>query len=183
MCCQVRHIKLCADWFPQWLRMCQSRHMAVRKSDAEVGPLGVWAYDTARFLVLSPAQVAARAGVKEATIRKIEGGSNRKPSRRLVYEMARYFREVAAEQGVTVDDPPGDWAAKPRIVTDPGLAALLARLDDQATAINALAAQVERLVDSQAVPKATAHLVSQGVTGALRVALPEILRAAGLPPK
>lgn len=111
MCCQVRHVKSCGDWFPFRQIMCHSRHVATRKPDSEVGPLGVWAYDTARLLGLTPEQVAVRAGVTEPTIRKIEGGSNRNPSRRVVYEMARYFREVAAIQGVAIADPPGAYMA------------------------------------------------------------------------
>lgn len=102
--------------------------MATRKPDSEVGPLGVWAYDTARLLGLSAEQVAQRAGVTEPTIRKIEGGSNRHPSRRVVYEMARYFREVAAQQGVAITDPPMADQAGSGIVTDPGSAELIAAL-------------------------------------------------------
>jgi transcriptional regulator with XRE-family HTH domain len=81
--------------------------MAVRKPDAEVGPLGVWAYNTRMLLELSDVQVAERAGVVKATIRKIEGGSNKSPSRRLVFEMYRYFREVGERQDLPVEPPPG----------------------------------------------------------------------------
>ena len=64
---------------------------------------------------------------------------------------------------------------------------LLAKLDRQADAISSLAAQVERLVNAQVAPtedtEETAHIVAEAVVGALRVTLPAVLRAAGLPPK
>jgi len=125
--------------------------MAVRKPDSEVGPLGVWAYDTARLLGITPAQIAERAGVTEPTIRKIEGGSNKTPSRRVVFEMARYFREVGLAQNVHVDDPPGDWAVKP-VAPVSDAAAYLARIDSLVGIVGELIEQNRQLIAALAPP-------------------------------
>lgn len=81
--------------------------MAVRKPDSEVGPLGVWLYDTTRLVGLSPEQVAKHVGVSSSHVRKIEGGSLRDPSKRLISDIYDYLREVGESQGKPVEKPPG----------------------------------------------------------------------------
>lgn len=126
------------------------------------------------------AALSRRSGVSPDTVAKTLAGRNAKRST---------LTKLADVLGVTYIDllnvregnVAGTGSDTPVPATD--LQGLAARLDRQTEALNALAAQVERLVDAQVVPKATAHLVSQAVAGALRVTLPDILRAAGLPPK
>lgn len=118
--------------------------MARRKSDAEVGPLGVWAYDTRVLLGLSDQQVATRADVGKVYIRKIEGGSEPNPSRRVIREMARYFREEGERQRIPVDDPPAGFMADPGDgATTPGLADLITA---QTEAIDRQTAMLERVL-------------------------------------
>src|SRR6185369_13757403 len=81
--------------------------MARRKSDAEVGPIGVWAYDSRIALDMKVEGVVARlpGQTNPATLRKIEGGSG-KPSPRLWGELAKLYRRVADEKGVTLEPQP-----------------------------------------------------------------------------
>lgn len=128
--------------------------MARRKTDAEVGVLGVWAYDTRTLLSLSDAQVADRAGVGWQHIRKIEGGSERNPSRRVVREMSRYFREIGERQGIPVDDPPGAYlsgalAAPPNEVPD----AYLARIDALVAELQADRTLIRELLGRLSLPE------------------------------
>ena len=111
----------------------------VRKSDAEKGPLGAWATHARDLLGLSVAQAAAAAGVKEATYRKIEGGSNPAPGRRTVYELWRYFRDQGAAQGIPIEDPPDEWAQI-------GSASVTVAVGDPLALIRA----IERLAEIQA---------------------------------
>lgn len=122
--------------------MCHGPHMAVRKPDAEVGPLGVWAYNTSRSLDLSAEQVAHRVGVSGPYVRKIEGGSQRRPSRALVEAMDNYFREVAAERNRTVAGPPGDWAIR-RSPPASDQAALVAAINDLVSVLRPIAEQAQ----------------------------------------
>jgi hypothetical protein len=189
MCCQVPHIVLCAIRVPQGVLICHRWHMAARKPDSEVGSLGVWAYDTARFLSLSPAQVAARAGVKEPTIRKVEGGSNKTPSRRLIYEMYQYFKEVGEQQGLPVEPPPGYLG---ELAPPTNQDALVDAIDRQTAMLKAvLDAILVRLPpagpkeeDPPQQPDSTAldRFVPEVTQQALR-ALPDVERLAAQPPK
>ena len=103
--------------------------MARVLTDAERGPLGAWAYNTRTLLQVSDVQVAERAGVSAPTIRKVEGGKS-KPSARLLFEMARYYREVGERQRLPVEPPPGVTA---EATTPPG---------DLATAIRELTTEL-----------------------------------------
>jgi transcriptional regulator with XRE-family HTH domain len=81
--------------------------MAARKTPAEKGPLGWWATATRESLGVSTEQVAHAAGISDSTYRKIEGGSNREPSRRAVRDIYRYFLRLGREQGEPIEEPPG----------------------------------------------------------------------------
>lgn len=102
--------------------MCQSRHMAARKTDAERGPLGAWAYRTRDLLDLSVETVAATLGASAATIRKIEGGSNAKPSARMLRDLyAVYLHEAESRpRPVAIEPPPGLSAETPPSVAGAG---------------------------------------------------------------
>lgn len=104
--------------------MCHRWHMARRKPDSQVGPLGVWAYDTARLLGRSSEQVAAAVKVSPVTIRKIEGGSNKSPSADLVRRMYDYFRQLAEDQHLLIDPPPGVDLLRASAENDPVAAAI-----------------------------------------------------------
>ena len=82
---------------------------APRKTAAERGPLGAWAYSTRTLLDVSSLDAAAAAGVTEPTLRKIEGGSNRNPSRRVVWDLWQFLASRGAAQGIPVEDPPSQW--------------------------------------------------------------------------
>lgn len=159
----------------------------------ERGPRAAWAYEARDLLELSPEQVVLmlppprpNKPYDPATIRKAET-NDRHMSRPIWRALTGIYPRVAHEKGITIPFPPGESSAgtggDTSTVPAAYLEQLAAKLDRQTEALNALAAQVERLVDAQVVPKATAHLVSQAVAGALRVTLPDILRAAGIPPK
>lgn len=75
--------------------------------------------------------------------------------------------------GKSVDDIPAPDIAT---TTDTSQAALIAALQSQAQAINALADQVRALVEAQETPTERAHAVGEAVGLAVR----EALRAAGL---
>ena len=89
--------------------MCHRSHMAAKKSDAEKGPLGAWAYGTRDLLDASPEDAAAAAGISYATLRKIEGGSTRAPARRTVYALWQHYRRIGLAKGMPVEDPPAEW--------------------------------------------------------------------------
>lgn len=118
-------------------------HMAPRKSDAEVGPAGVWAYNTRTALGLSAEEVSRRVHYSPATIRKVEGGSNPRPSRALLTALYRLYVEVGEEVNVPVKEPPGLQRHSP---PSSDLAALIAALDRQTEAITRQADLVEQLL-------------------------------------
>lgn len=157
MCCQLPYIKSCEIDIPRGAFMCHRWHMAARKPDAEVGPLGVWAYDTARLLGVSPAQVAERADVTEVTIRKIEGGSNLKPSKRLVRAMYDYFREIGEREGKPVEPPPGYLGELP-VAAPADIATLITA---QTEAIKQNTAMLERVLLLLAPNEPDPELVAQ----------------------
>lgn len=90
-------------------RCAKVRHMAARKTDADRGPLGAWAYRTRDLLDLSSEAVAAALGVHDGTIRKIEGGSNREPSAHLLRALYGFYLERAEtrERPLAIEPPPG----------------------------------------------------------------------------
>jgi len=124
--------------------------MARRKHDADVGPLGVWAYNTRDALDLSVEAVVAALPTHyhPATLRKVEGGSAQ-PGSRMWRELGNFYVRVAEERQVPIDTQPR-LRPEPTTATetpDPLVAAIMA----QTEAINALvrelalsrAAQVE----------------------------------------
>lgn len=113
--------------------------MARRKSPAEVGPLGVWAYDSRDALDLSVEAVVAALPTTyhPATLRKVEGGSAR-PGTRMWRELGNLYAKVAAEKGVALDP-------QPRLTPEPlepteTPDALVAALQAQTAAISELVA-------------------------------------------
>ncbi len=115
--------------------------MARRKSAADVGPLGNWAYDTRDRLDMSVEAVVAALPTtyNPATLRKVEGGSS-KPGKRMWRELHDLYTRVGTDRGVTLDAQPalGEAAA-----TSPDLAAAIR---DQTAAINALVARLDLFV-------------------------------------
>lgn len=81
--------------------------MARRKSNAEVGPFGVWAYDTRIALDLSVEGVIAALPTHyhPATLRKIEGGSSA-PGTRMWRELRDLYTRLATEGQVAIDPQP-----------------------------------------------------------------------------
>ncbi len=136
--------------------------MARRKSDAEVGPLGVWAYNTRDALDLSVEAVIAALPTtySTATLRKVEGGSSR-PGVRMWRELANLYTALAAEKGVDIE-------SQPRLGPEPAEAtqtpdALVLALVAQTEAISALATEIrlaraEELVTREEMMRALAAL-------------------------
>jgi hypothetical protein len=112
-----------------------STRRAPRKTGAERGPLGAWAYGTRTLIDISVEDAARAAGVTPPTLRKIEGGSNRAPARRVVWDLWQYLDERGTEQRIPVPPPPAPWdgAVSP---------AAPSSHDDLATALLALAAEL-----------------------------------------
>jgi hypothetical protein len=115
--------------------------MARRKSPAEVGPLGVWAYDTRDALDLSVEAVVAALPTTyhPATLRKVEGGSAR-PGTRMWRELGNLYAKRAAELGVAIDP-------QPRLAPEPAGStetpdSLVMALIAQTAAIRELAAEI-----------------------------------------
>jgi hypothetical protein len=127
--------------------------MARRKSNAEVGVFGVWAYDTRDALALSVEQVTGDKGGRTgllpntyspATLRKIEGGSTKRPGRRMWRELRDLYARLAAERGIDIEpQPPLDPEPQPVVAGD---TALIVAAIDRLTA--AVEAQTASQVDS-----------------------------------
>jgi len=81
--------------------------MARRKHDADVGPLGVWAYNTRDALDLSVEAVVAALPTHyhPATLRKVEGGSAQ-PGTRMWRELGNYYTNEAERRNVPIDSQP-----------------------------------------------------------------------------
>lgn len=112
--------------------------MAARKPDSEVGPLGVWAYNTRVLLELSDEQAGRAAKVTKATIRKIEGGSTKNPSARLLHDLYKFYKAEGERLDRPVEEPPGYRSAP---VADPADVAQAIR--DQTVVLTRLAAALE----------------------------------------
>ena len=110
--------------------------MAAKKSDAEKGPLGAWAYHTRLLLQASSVDAATAAGIKDTYLRKIEGGSQREPARRTVFDLWQFYRRLGQAQSVPVEYPPPEWRGAPTLVQ-------IAPAGDLATAITALVAELQ----------------------------------------
>jgi len=88
--------------------------MARRKSDAEVGTFGVWAYNTRDLLDLSVEQVTGDKGApgllpqayNPATLRKIEGGSTKLPPVRIWRDLGTLYAKLALERGLDIEPQP-----------------------------------------------------------------------------
>lgn len=146
--------------------------MARRKSNAEVGPLGVWAYDARDLLGLSVEQVIERLPTKynPATLRKVEGGSAR-PGRRMWRELQALYQREAEAAGVTIEPQPSVVPDEPLSEPD-----LITAIRAQTEAVTELVAQVKALVDVQVKPGELSNVLAAAVGLAVR----ETLRAAGL---
>jgi hypothetical protein len=107
--------------------------MARRKSDAEVGTLGVWAYNTRDALDLSVEEAVAAlpTAYHPATLRKVEGGSAR-PGTRMWRELDRLYARVAQEKGIDIEPQPRLRPEPPQATETPDsvLAAVRLLLDE-----------------------------------------------------
>jgi transcriptional regulator with XRE-family HTH domain len=83
--------------------------VTARKTDAERGPLGAWAYRTRDLLDLTVEVVAERIAASPATLRKIEGGSNTKPSARMLRDLYAVYLRAAEDRPrpIAIEPPPG----------------------------------------------------------------------------
>lgn len=115
--------------------------MATRKPDAEVGPIGVWAYSARTSLKgsdggeLQPEEVAPLLPKPPhpATIRRIESNPTYNPEK-MVRDLYVIYRRMGEEQGVFVPPPPlGQSSSTP---TDQS--ALINALDRQSQVMEAL---------------------------------------------
>lgn len=110
--------------------------MATRKPDAEVGPIGVWAYNARTSFKdeagreLQPQEVAPLLPSRPnpATIRKIESNPNYHPED-MVRELFAYYRMLGEQRGIYIPQPPLGQASAPT--------------GDLATAIVALTKELE----------------------------------------
>lgn len=150
--------------------------MARRKSDAEVGPLGVWAYNTRDALDLSVEAVIAALPTtyNPATLRKVEGGSSR-PGSRMWRELRTLYTRMADERAVAIEDqPPLNPERSEAPAGDASLAAAFRALADELQAwrlqdryrIAELEATVSQLVEADLAEResgaATARPVRRG---------------------
>ena len=115
---------------------CQYRHVTARKTDAERGPLGTWAYRTRDLLDLTVEVVAERIGASAATIRKIEGGSNAKPSARMLRDLYAVYLHAAEDRPrpIAIEPPPG-MAPEVPAPNASGMEAMVAVFARQAAAL------------------------------------------------
>lgn len=119
-----------------------------RNPDEAKTQTGLWVANTRKALNLSVPALASASGYSVSTIAKVEGGSNPKPSPAFVSAMFKAFRRLGAEHGVAVSEPPAYASAEG--TTD--LAALIAAMDRQTTAIGDLAATIWGLLSIDIKP-------------------------------
>lgn len=113
-----------------------------RNRDEDKTPVGLWMRDTRVLLELTVPEIAHRSGYSESALRKVEGGSNREPSRALIDAVMRVFREVGAEKGRAVSEPPGYGSERPSDVA--ALVATVRELIEELRDERAARAQWER---------------------------------------
>lgn len=124
--------------------------MTARKTDAERGPLGAWAYRTRDLLDLTPEAVGTIVGASPATIRKIEGGSNPHPSSRLLRDLYAAYLHAAEDRPrpIAIEPPPGMVPEAPVPASLDALAAVFARqaqaLEDQNAIMREQLAEMRR---------------------------------------
>lgn len=137
--------------------------MARRKSDAERGPFGAWAYNTRTALDLSVEAVIAALPTTyhPATLRKAEGGTV-PPGTRMWRELGNLYLKRAEERHVPIDPQPrmGPEPAGATESTD----ALVAALTAQTEAINALVGRLDVLTAGQ-VTSAGEMMRALGILG------------------
>ena len=123
--------------------------MARRKSDAEVGTLGVWAYNTRDALDLSVEEAVAALPTTyhPATLRKVEGGSAR-PGTRMWRELGSLYARIAAEKGIDLEPQPRLRPEPLETTETPDT--LVGALAIQTAAINGLVAKLDLLAEAVA---------------------------------
>lgn len=119
--------------------------MARKKTDAERGPIGAWAYNTRDALGLSVEQVIPLLPTTyhPATLRKAEGGTV-PPGTRMWRELGNLYGQLAEERHVPID-------AQPRLASEPTGATetpvdLVEAINAQTEAINALVDRLDLFV-------------------------------------
>ena len=144
--------------------------MARRKTDAERGRFGAWAYSTRDALGLSPEQVMSMLPTHyhPATLRKIEGGSTPIPPRRIWRELDNLYATLADERHVPIDAQPS-IAPQPTGTTD-SADPLVSALLRQTEAIEALVAELrlsraEQIESTDALLRAMAAVVGGPAPG------------------
>lgn len=157
--------------------MCQSPHVAARKTDAERGPLGSWAYRTRDLLDLSVETVAAEMGAAPATIRKIEGGSNAKPSARMVRDLYAIYLRAAENRArpVAIEPPPGLSAETPP--SDAGAGTLAAAFSELASWLQAYVSRTDARIEAAERRAAALEQLVLTLTGQAPELAPDLLAA------
>lgn len=150
---------MCHRWHMSSTAAAQKpRRRASRKTDAERGPLGAWLYNAAVLLDLSAEDIAEAVGTSSPTIRKVMGGSNRQPGRRLLWDINAFMEAKSQERGRPVERAPGlGREALGQGSDGPDLAALITALTAQTTAMADL---VNELREERSARKAAEDRVS-----------------------
>lgn len=152
--------------------------MARRKSDAEVGPLGVWAYNTRDRLDVSVEEVIAALPTTyhPATLRKVEGGSAQ-PGSRMWRELGELYGRLAAERTIVLEPQP---RLRPAAANDDpiGMADLVRAINDLVTEMR-LARERDQDAAAAMVRAAEALLSAQRPGGASASTSPDAPLATG----
>lgn len=119
--------------------------MARRKTGAERGPFGAWAYNTRDALDLSVEAIVAALPTHyhPATLRKVEGGGGAlrtPPPSRMWRELSNLYSRLADEQKLAIDPQPRLGPEPPGAAQSPD--PLIVALTAQTTAITALVGEM-----------------------------------------
>jgi hypothetical protein len=99
-------------------------HVSRNPDDGKTA-IALWMVRTRKDLGATVEAIAKEADYSVSALRKVEGGSNPKPSRGLVNAVFRVFRRLGAEKGIAVLEPPGTNET----ATPEGMAALVAGIE------------------------------------------------------
>lgn len=108
--------------------------------------MGWWAYRTMDTLGLTDEQIAFRVGVGSAAIRKFMGSPKGELGAESRAKMLAYYREVAADKQIPIDEPPVGF-----IVAGAGMGDTLTVPATYLSELRDYAALVARLVEQNAI--------------------------------
>lgn len=90
--------------------------------------IGLWVADNRNRLGMSVPDLEGETGYSRSSIAKVEGGSNKEPSKAIIGAIFRALRKRAAEIGDVVPEPPGYGETGPTREGEAGLTQAISAL-------------------------------------------------------